>query len=687
MILAAMLVLFVAGGPLLPLRTPHAATAVPDTPGAAMLPEAVTYDVVAADVDGDGVNEIVRLTDGGEGAVDLEAWGIGEEGVAERIGDAIEVGRPNWAIDPGELVFAGTPHRLVARRVDGAWRATLVRQPRFDEPALDEECCLMLHDVVASSGAIELVEVAQRGHAADAVLAIDMDGDRTDELLVTRSLPPLGQTTFPTDARVLRWTGDRFGPPTLTSLGIGSGFSPFVLGDTDETPGDEAGYIAAQSRLHRVSLRDGDALVAESAQGGVRAAAAVPVGGGRGVATISFIDGTSVRRWPRDEPLGDAVGSVPIFSGSIIGVVGFEGADWLAITRQDRPQPELLSLPGLDGSASLPDDEIGAALAGEPVEPYAGVLAGTGDRPIAALGGSMALDGEVVIGATLAGVVPVGLAGPRDAWVVLWHGDWLGGTRDPASAALHAVEAPSGSGVSVVPVEAATTAQGEWNVDPDVSAASERGEGLVVGPEGFVATISAPAGSRVYVTDDEGSERQTGVVPEDGELAVKISVPAEAGPGGPLVELAVVTPGGRAYVTEWALRVLGDRPELRARTTTPIGSSAVKVAGSAAPGSVVAVAGREVTVGADGRFEAVVELPPWPTDIEVTATDPLGRDVTEMVVGVGWFDYRGLPWVAIIAVLVAMGGGLLAVRGARATPESAPSDDVGTLEELDPEEG
>ena len=151
--------------------------------------------------------------------------------------------------------------------------------------------------------------------------------------------------------------------------------------------------------------------------------------------------------------------------------------------------------------------------------------------------------------------------------------------------------------------------------------------------------------------------------------------------------MAVVTPGGRAYVTEWPLRILADTPELRVRTTTPIGSSAVTVAGTAAPGSVVAVAGREVDVLADGRFEAAVELPPWPTDIEVTATDPLGRDVAQTVVGVGWFDYRGLPWIAIIAVLVAIGGGLLAVRGARATPESAPSDDVGTLEELDPEEG
>ncbi len=686
MILAAFLALFVVGAPLLPPRAPEAATPVVDTPGAAMLPEASTYDVVAADVDGDGVNEIVRLTDGGEGAIDLEAWRIGAGGGAERIGPAIEVGRPTFGIDPGELVYAGTPHRLVARRIEGVMRATLVRQPRFDEPALDVACCLLLHDVVASGGAINLVEVAERGHAADAVLAIDLDGDRTDELLVTRSLPPLGQTTFPTDARVLRWTGSRFSPPTLTNLGIGSGFSPFVLGDTDGVPGDEAGYIAAQSRLHRVTLREGDGLVAESADAGVLAAVAVAVGDGRGVAMASHPFATTVRPWPRDEPLGDAVGSLPILADSIIGVVGLDGAEWLAITRPDRLQPELLSLSGLDRTAPLPEDEIGAALADEPVAPYVGLVPGTEERPIIALGGTMALDGALVPGAALAGVVPVGLAGPGDEWIVLWHGDWLGGTRDPRSAALYAVEAPAGSGVSVAPVAAVATPQDEWRVEPDVSA-TEVDDRLVVGPDGFVAVVSAPLGSRVYVTDDSGRERQAGVITEADELAIKVDVPAEPGPGGPLVELAVVTPGGRAYVTEWRLRVLGETPELQARAETSTGSSAVTVAGSADPGSVVAVAGREATVGADGRFEAMVQLPPWPTDVEVTVTDPLGRVVSETVVGVGWFDYRGLPWIAIAAVVLAIAGGVVAVRGARASPAAVQSDDVGTLEELDPEEG
>ena len=70
MILAASLVLLLAGAPLLPPVLPDApVTAVPDTPGAAMLPEAATYSAIVADVDGDGAGDLVRLVDAGDGAI------------------------------------------------------------------------------------------------------------------------------------------------------------------------------------------------------------------------------------------------------------------------------------------------------------------------------------------------------------------------------------------------------------------------------------------------------------------------------------------------------------------------------------------------------------------------------------------------------------------------------------------
>ena len=167
---------------------------------------------------------------------------------------------------------------------------------------------------------------------------------------------------------------------------------------------------------------------------------------------------------------------------------------------------------------------------------------------------------------------------------------------------------------------------------------------------------------------------------------MRVNVPAKPGPGGPRVELAVTTPAGHGYAAAWSLRVLGELPELTARATTPIGSARVAISGTTAPGAAVSVAGREVTVGVDGQFRTEVDLPPWPTTVEVVSTDQLGHAAELAVVGVGWYDYRGLPWIAIAAVVVAIGGGLLAVRGARVQPEDAHDDDAVTTDELDPEE-
>ena len=99
------------------------------------------------------------------------------------------------------------------------------------------------------------------------------------------------------------------------------------------------------------------------------------------------------------------------------------------------------------------------------------------------------------------------------------------------------------------------------------------------------------------------------------------------------------------------------------------------------------VGGRAIAVGADGGFKVEVQLPPWPTEVEVVATDRLGNESRLAVVGVGWFDYRTLPWVAI--ALVALGGvGLwVAVRAPRARELPAPDTDDATLEEMDSDDG
>jgi hypothetical protein len=56
-----------------------------------------------------------------------------------------------------------------------------------------------------------------------------------------------------------------------------------------------------------------------------------------------------------------------------------------------------------------------------------------------------------------------------------------------------------------------------------------------------------------------------------------------------------------------------------------------------------------------------------------------------VVSGIGLFDYRGLPWVPITAVLVALAGGVLLLRVPRSSPFSRQPGDDAALEELEPD--
>jgi hypothetical protein len=91
-----------------------------------------------------------------------------------------------------------------------------------------------------------------------------------------------------------------------------------------------------------------------------------------------------------------------------------------------------------------------------------------------------------------------------------------------------------------------------------------------------------------------------------------------------------------------------------------------------------------VLVGSDGRFSTSVRAPPWPTDIEVVATDPFGQAARTSVSGVGFFDYRALPWVPIAVVLVAFAGIVLFLRVPRPTALPRRADGA-VVEAIDPD--
>ncbi len=689
MVVAVALVLLIGGTPSLPIPQPAplAVTSVPDEPDAVMLPEAATYQAVAADVNGDGDRDVVRLVGTSSEAIDVEAWSE-RGGRWERLGDGLNVvpGRLNETV--GSFVYAGAPARLVARRVDGVERATLVRQPRFDEPGLEQTCCLLLHDVVVTDGVLELDEVAPRAQSADAVLAIDMDGDGTDELLVTRGLTPLGDTTFPTEGRVLRWLGDRFAEPVVTELSVGSGVSPYVLGDSDGAPGDEAAFIGAQSRLHRISLRDGDALVAESTDTGVLDALAVPIGTRRGIATEYGLRGLEVRPWPRDEPASAVVGASAI-NGDLVGVVAQDGVPQLAI-RSATSTVVYAALPALD-TITAPGERA-AALGTSELRPYIGLLPGAGPRGEATLlaGGELVTEsGRFAMTSALAGVVPTGLVGTGKRWLALWHGLGIPGHRDPTGGRLDAPTAQPGSGVSVVPFTAIFDQEvDDGFLDPPVDGAISDGLELVTGADGLEVQLEAPPGSRAYVRAGSEVGDDVASVPESGRLTVAIPPPEDAGPNPSYAaRLTVVSPSGRAYVASWQVSSLGQAPTLEADAATSVGSAAVVIAGKTDRAAEVTIGGREVSADDDGSFRIEVDLPPWPTVLDVVATDRVGNQSRVAVIGIGWFDYRTLPWIVIALAGLAGAGVWIALRAPRPKERPVPDGDDAVLEELDPGDG
>jgi hypothetical protein len=156
--------------------------------------------------------------------------------------------------------------------------------------------------------------------------------------------------------------------------------------------------------------------------------------------------------------------------------------------------------------------------------------------------------------------------------------------------------------------------------------------------------------------------------------------------GGDRAWIAVTTPGGATHVATWTVMALTASPPLAVRSvTTPIGSTSVEVRGRTEPFVSVTVGGRPVQVERDGVFAGEVDLPPWPTEVEVLATDPVGNVASLTLVGVGLFDYRGLPLIPVTLAALAVLAGVLYVRAPRRAAWTGGTGGDESLEELDPD--
>lgn len=700
-ILAVLLAIGAVVGPSAP--RPMAVSVVPDEPGTVVLPDRPTIQAVVADLEGRGMRDLVRLVeDGTRGRVVAEVWRYAGGGWA-RLGEELEVIPGLLNGSRGGAVFGGPPVRLIVRREAERERVTIVRQPHFEPPGREPVCCLQFQDVIVSGSRVGLQAVGSDPEAVDSVHAIDLDGDGTDELLASRSLPPLGRTSYPSQALVFRWHGQSFGAATVTELPVGSGDVPFVLGDTDGRSGEEAAVIttAAQSRLYRLVLEEGDGVRAEQAGMVVRAALAVPLDDGPGLAVIGPVTGLSVHRWPAREGVGPAIAERPITRGTLLGPIGVGGRS--AVLVEERPGAPITAH-GLPNLAAIEDDApqasaaAMAALAGGPLRPYRGALPGGGPdgRPAVVLDGSLlpwigrdgsASDEPLPIVA-LGGARPIGLAGPERGWMALMHETGPGTPPQPSGGRMAAIPPATGV-VSLAPfglVAAPERDGGTW--EPDVLDAVRLGDDgtLGISAGGFGIRVEAPPGSRLLAGVGDGSGA-LGLhqVPADGRLEIRLPLPRVLLPyGGDQAWIGLVTPAGATYTATVNVVALTGAPPLSATTRTSLGSTAVEVHGQTVPYAAVTVDGRAAAVDATGSFATPVDMPPWPTAVEVVVTDPVGNTARTTVSGVGLFDYRALPWIPITVVLLAASATALYVRAPRVSRAVPDSDDGAALEELDP---
>lgn len=688
--------LLAAGSPL-SAGSPLATSTVPPEPDAFVLPEAATSQAVVVDVDGDGTRELARLIVGERGSMVVEIWRWADgEWEAARPGVEVVPGRPTGA--QGNVAYAGAPVRLLVRRVEGVDRLTLVRHPRIEEPGIDESCCLILDDLALEEGTLRLRSVAPRDDAADAILAIDLDGDGTDELLATRSLPPAGDIAYPTDARVLRWSGEAF-TTTITRLPVGSGDSPFVLGDSDGLPGEEAAIISTLGGpgLYRISLDGEDGLRVDDAELVATAATAVPLGLGRGVAVAGPAFGLRVAPWPARSAIGAPVADRAGPDIVLRGALTMDGRPALAIRPGSGTTTELVAvdtLAPLTGEPVVPSAAADLARGG-PLSPFVGWLprGGPDGTPRLLVEGNLvpALDGRRVAAApAFAGMQPVGLLGPDRSWLATLSAPLRLAALDPRGGRLEAPVLQPGSGVTIVPASSLQAAEvDDGQLQPPVEDAHPLDSGaLAVDAGGFRALLLAPPGSRVTLAAaDPSTIGLIRVVRSSGQVAVPVVAPETATPNPAYrAVLAVTAPSGGSYTASWSVRVLTEPPTLEATVSTPFGSPDVLVTGVTSPDATVRVGDLRVEPDAAGRFEARLPAPPWPTIITVSSTDPVGNEVTTAVTGIGFVDYRGFPWAAISVALVGVAAAVLVLRiprGPRRPPRRR--DDDATFEEVEPD--
>ena len=699
---AILIALGMVGG----LLTPSTANAVDD---ASLVLPGSTLTAVTADLDEDGEREVIRVVQGEEAPdQEVDVWSH-DAATWSMIGSIRLPSAGPGAVRSG----LGNPVALLPWSVAGRDRVLVLTAQLLPDDPNGATCCLAVAELeLTPAGAVDLRLIQQIDTAAQSFFGADVDGDGSDELVLHENDYGTGAGDETATLTVLRWTGSRFDP-------IFEGTDQrwlygFTLAESDGVAGDDFMFApTADGSLQRLAWVDG-ALRAEEAHldlGGPDEGWVAGVAGG--TIMVSLVDEVRAIGWPRGER-AVVINSLPTLSypglmllgdgpDALVALqegLGFESGDPPTVTIHDlelRRLGEVPVGPGTEAFWSIASGRSGLAWStlNFNVWPYTGPLHGIridGRSAFAASGMLIQAGGPAGYVArpmaSLIGMQPIGTAGPDDAWAVL--SDAYGpGT---GSAYLIWGGVPIGTGrLALTPVDQLLRPDDEVGIasfeliDAVEVGGRESAAVLMADGEGFRVAVTAAEGATVLVASGSRLEdHQVG----DEPLVVDIG-PRSSGPDHENQEfeamIVVITPDGRGTTKRLTGTFVRELPEISLTATTDGMALSATLVGRATPGSTVTANGRTIRTDDGGRFEASLDAPIWPTNVVVTAHDPLGNEATELVEVVGLVDYRGLPWAGIMIVATIIVGGVLYVRTPKLKRSAAVAtpDGDGRLEELE----
>jgi hypothetical protein len=661
-----------------------------------------TPAAIAADVDGDGAREVVRIT-GPADAVRLEVWDVVDGQWAATL--SVE---PEGVPGRGRVIGGNTATALVRARVDGLDRALLLTggsTSGSDAPG----CCLALQEVVDGGDRPELRPLPAPELPAESIVVADLDGDGTDELVASLVNWSEDGSRSSTNVAVLGRDADRW--RTLAEWEESGAWWVMSLGETDGAPGTELLAAGEAGDLARVAWIDG-ALQIERARLVVDNEQAWVAGSIDGNLVVTSSTTVALFRWPRgDQPT--MLASHETLEYPSVGVLG-SGSESLVVVQEHTERGTVVPVSQVLDARLRPIGEVAttaqaAVLAdvaerlardgwtGSPptnIWPYFGPEDGEWDggatsyivggmRVTAAPGGSF----ETRPSASLVGR-PIGRVGPDGGWVALGDSYVSTGAISYLQPGFFPFE---GSTLTLVPL---ATFQDPAERTLATSIALEGG--IATGEDGDASTIlAAPTGVEIIITVVPGTvavswdgTRVTDHGEVDaGELRLSVDPPSRPRPGSEYSferDLILLGPDGSATVHRWNGTFAPEAPELTAWTRLEGLSLDATVAGRASAGSRITVDGRDVTLNGFGAYRATVDAPPWPRTVVVVARDPFGGEQRATVEVIGLVDYRGLPWVPIAGAATLLGGVVLFLRTPRHRPlAQRPVLDDGRLEDLD----